>query len=62
MPAFRSWLTRGLCLALAAVLISPVAARAQSVGRASGTVRDLDGEPIKGATVTAETRKLRHVR
>ena len=54
MPAFRSWLTRGSCLALAAVLISPVAARAQSVGRASGTVRDLDGEPIKGATVTAE--------
>jgi tetratricopeptide (TPR) repeat protein len=54
MPAFRSWLTRGSCLALAAVLISPVAAPAQSVGRASGTVRDLDGEPIKGATVTAE--------
>lgn len=27
---------------------------AQSVGRAYGTVRDLDGEPIKGATVTAE--------
>jgi tetratricopeptide (TPR) repeat protein len=54
MPASRSWLTRGSSLALVAVLMSPVAARAQSVGRASGTVRDLDGEPIKGATVTAD--------
>jgi tetratricopeptide (TPR) repeat protein len=54
MSALPSWLTRSLCLALATVLVLPAAARAQSVGRASGTVRDLDGEPIKGATVTAE--------
>ncbi|MGH2670149.1 MAG: carboxypeptidase regulatory-like domain-containing protein [bacterium] len=35
-------------------LIWPAAAVAQGVGRASGTVRDLDGESIKGATITAE--------
>ena len=54
MPALRRWLARASCLALGVVLISPAVAGAQSVGRASGTVRDLDGEAIKGATVTAE--------
>jgi tetratricopeptide (TPR) repeat protein len=61
MPALRaclvsgaSCLARASCLALGVVLISPAVAGAQSVGRASGSVRDLDGEPIKGATVTAE--------
>jgi tetratricopeptide (TPR) repeat protein len=49
----RPWLTRVACLVLVAFVISPAAAAAQS-GRASGTVRDLDGEPIKGATVTAD--------
>jgi tetratricopeptide (TPR) repeat protein len=61
MPALRaclvpgaSCLARASCLALGVVLISPAVAGAQSVGRASGNVRDLDGEPIKGAMVTAE--------
>jgi tetratricopeptide (TPR) repeat protein len=36
------------------LVLAATPAIAQSVGRASGTVRDLDGEPIKGATVTAE--------
>jgi tetratricopeptide (TPR) repeat protein len=44
---------RRILLALAFTAIG-IPALAQSVGRASGTVRDLDGEPIKGATIAAE--------
>ena len=39
---------------VAGLLIVAAPAGAQNVGRASGVVRDLDGEPIKGAIVTAE--------
>jgi tetratricopeptide (TPR) repeat protein len=39
---------------VAGLLIVAAPSGAQNVGRASGVVRDLDGEPIKGATVTAE--------
>jgi hypothetical protein len=42
----------GGCVAGLLVVATP--SGAQAVGRASGVVRDLDGEPIKGATVMAE--------
>jgi hypothetical protein len=42
----------GGCVAGLLVVATP--SSAQAVGRASGVVRDLDGEPIKGATVMAE--------
>jgi tetratricopeptide (TPR) repeat protein len=42
----------GGCVAGLLVVATP--SSAQTVGRASGVVRDLDGEPIKGATVVAE--------
>jgi Carboxypeptidase regulatory-like domain/Tetratricopeptide repeat len=45
---------RAALYGVAGLVLVPALAAAQSVGRASGVVRDLDGEPIKGATVTAE--------
>ncbi|HXH08016.1 MAG TPA: carboxypeptidase regulatory-like domain-containing protein [Vicinamibacterales bacterium] len=49
--------SRAFACALFALLIAaPVAA--QTVGRLTGTVRDEAGEPIKGATITAENPEM----
>ena len=50
----RLLLTRG---ALAAVLVAALAASAAAqTGRVGGTVKDESGQPIKGATITAENQ------
>jgi CHAD domain-containing protein len=45
---------RSAAIALAAAVLLAQPAAAQGIGRAAGMVRDLDSEPIKGATVTAD--------
>jgi Carboxypeptidase regulatory-like domain len=46
-----AWVTRVVCFAGAALLVTT---QALAQGRISGTVKDPDDRPIKGATVTAE--------
>jgi tetratricopeptide (TPR) repeat protein len=43
---------------LVALWLAMAPAAAQSVGRLTGTVRDEAGEPIKGATITAENPEM----